>query len=56
MCFSSLDHLEGAQGQVLRELKCESSCPHSLVSALLALCRGFLSGLMVKKGMVNPLG
>lgn len=39
MCVFSLDSLEGAQDQVLRELKGACSSPHSLATAMLALCR-----------------
>lgn len=37
MCLFSLDCLERVQGQVLRELRGESSSPHSLTTAMLAL-------------------
>lgn len=39
VCHFPLDHFESAQGQVLRELKDESSSPRSLATAMLPLHR-----------------
>lgn len=50
-----LDHLEGAKGQVPRELKGESFSPQSLVTAVLALHK-FSEGVDDEEGCGKPFG
>lgn len=51
----TLDPLEGSQGLVLRELKGASSSPHSLATAILALCR-FPEWVAGKEGCAESFG